>query len=344
VKHLFTLCALIVLVAGCKTPRNATPASPDNEQENFLIAFGSCNRNDLPNELWDDILAEKPDLWIWGGDNVYADTDNMDKLKAEYELLSANPGYAALKKTVPVLGTWDDHDYGLNDGGREFQAREQSKQVFLDFFEVSAESLRRNRPGVYYSQIFTRGRHSVKVIVLDTRYQRSGLRKDPSGVKRYLPNPDPDATLLGESQWQWLEAELGKGRADFTIIVSSIQLLSGEHGFESWLNFPMERDRFLALLEKVQLPGVIVLSGDRHISEFSKYPSEKLGYPLIDFTSSGLTHVYDSFSGEPNPFRVGGVISEVSFGALRLNLKTRQAQFEIIGDGGVVLERLSEQY
>lgn len=343
-KNLFAFCILLIAMVGCKTPQATAPGGSPNGEVKFLIAFGSCNRNDLPNQLWDDILVQKPDLWIWGGDNVYADTDNMEKLKAEYNLLLANPGYSALKKAVPVMGTWDDHDYGLNDGGREFTAREQSKQVFLDFFEVPADSPRRSRPGVYYSKTFAKGGKSVKIIVLDTRFQRSALRRDPSGEKRYLPNPDPEATLLGAQQWQWLEGELSRDTADFTIIVSSIQLLSGEHGFESWLNFPLERERFLGLLEKVKLPGVIVLSGDRHISEFSAYQSEELGYPLIDFTSSGLTHVYDTFSGEPNPYRVGEVVAKVNFGTLELNFNTRLAEFKILGDGAVVLGSLSEQY
>jgi alkaline phosphatase D len=67
----------------------------------------------------------------------------------------------------------------------------------------------------------------------------------------------------------------------------------------------------------------MVLSGDRHISEFSKKEIKGLRYPLIDFTSSGLTHVYSSFSGEPNQYRVGEVISQKSFGVVRFNFETK---------------------
>ena len=72
---------------GCKT-KNETAIQTDNESKvaeaDFTIAFGSCNMSQEPNPFWDDILAENPDVWIWGGDIVYADTDDIDKLRAIY--------------------------------------------------------------------------------------------------------------------------------------------------------------------------------------------------------------------------------------------------------------------
>jgi alkaline phosphatase D len=141
--------------------------------------------------------------------------------------------------------------------------------------------------------------------------------------RRYQPNPYGEGTILGEAQWQWLESELNNSRADFNILVTSIQLLSGEHGFETWANFPHEQDKLYALIKSSKAKGVMVLSGDRHISEFSKKEIKGLRYPLIDFTSSGLTHVYSSFSGEPNQYRVGEVISQKSFGVVRFNFETK---------------------
>ncbi|WP_435254468.1 hypothetical protein [Tenacibaculum sp. A30] len=36
-------------------------------QENFTIAFGSCNNQKLDNPFWQDIVSLQPDVWIWGG-------------------------------------------------------------------------------------------------------------------------------------------------------------------------------------------------------------------------------------------------------------------------------------
>jgi alkaline phosphatase D len=32
------------------------------------------------------------------------------------------------------MAVWDDHDYGVNDGGGDFPAKEISRKAFLDFF------------------------------------------------------------------------------------------------------------------------------------------------------------------------------------------------------------------
>ena len=119
-----------ILLVSCSSKKSLT------EKKDFVIAFGSCNRVDLPNLLWDDILNTEPDVWIWGGDNIYADTDDMKALRAMYDQQKNEPGYKKLAQTTDVLGTWDDHDYGLNDGGVEFKAKDASQQEFLNFMNV----------------------------------------------------------------------------------------------------------------------------------------------------------------------------------------------------------------
>jgi alkaline phosphatase D len=310
----------------------------------FIIAFGSCNKASLPNRLWDDIQQTKPDIWIWGGDNIYADTDDMQKLRSMYGAQKAVVGYKKLIATVEVIGTWDDHDYGLNDGGTEFLAKKESQQAFLDFMGVAADSPRRKREGVYASHQYQTAGGSVKVMVLDTRYFRTALTPDMETKKRTKPNKYGEGTVLGVAQWSWLEKELTSSEADFNIIVSSIQMISNEHGFECWGNFPHEVDRFKRTIANSNANGVIVLSGDRHISEISKIELPDVSYPLIDFTSSGLTHAYRSFTGEPNPFRVGSVVSTQSFGTVRLNFKTKTAVLQMLGDNGVVLGEVRQRY
>lgn len=313
-------------------------------KDNFVIAFGSCNKVSLPNVLWDDIANANPDVWIWGGDNIYADTDDMKKLARMYKAQNSVVGYKKLKASTPIIGTWDDHDYGLNDGGVEFEAKKESQQEFLNFMGVAKNSPRRTREGVYASHDYAGALGTVKVIVLDTRYFRTGLTPDTETKKRTKPNAYGEGTVLGVGQWSWLENELNESKADFNIIVSSIQVLSNEHGFECWGNFPHEVDRLKQTIVASKAKGVLILSGDRHISEISMTAVEGLGYPLIDFTSSGLTHAYRSFKGETNPFRVGKVVSTESYGTLSLNFKTKTVQLQMLGDGGVVLGEVRQSY
>jgi alkaline phosphatase D len=254
------------------------------------------------------------------------------------------PGYKAIREQMPVIGTWDDHDYGLNDGGEEFASKAASEQVFLDFMDVPSDSPRRKQQGVYTSYTYDLPEGSVKILVLDTRYFRSGLTPSTDKKKRYQHGIYGEGTMLGEAQWAWLEEELRKSTADFNILISSIQFLSNQHGFETWGNFPHEVDKLNKLIEESGAEGVLILSGDRHISEFSKTALPGLSYPLIDFTSSGLTHVYAGYSGEPNPYRIGEVIAEKSFGLLILNVTSKEAHMQMVGDHGKILNELTQQY
>jgi alkaline phosphatase D len=315
------------------------PASGDN----FRLSFGSCNNHLLTNLLWDDILQSEAQAFVWGGDIIYADTEDVSKIRRYYTELAALESYAQLAATMPISGTWDDHDYGLNDGGFEFSVKAQSKEALFEFLQVSADDPSRNREGVYRKQLLEHGQYSVDIYHLDTRYFRSSLTQGANG-KRYQPNPYGQGTMLGKAQWQWLETQLKESTADLIIINSSIQVLSSEHPFEKWNNMPHERERLIALVDASAVP-VVILSGDRHISEFSVMPpSQNRSFPLLDFTSSGLTHAYSGFSGELNPFRVNTVVSEVSFGILDVDFTNKLLTGYIVGDNAEVLESLQLEF
>jgi alkaline phosphatase D len=315
------LLILAFLISSCGGASFQKPVKPD-----FTIAFGSCSQENKPQPFWRAILKNEPDVFIWGGDNIYADTDKPIVMQAAYEEQKNKPGYQKLLNTVPVLGTWDDHDYGLNDGGKEWHFKETSQKLFLDFFDVPVNSPRRERKGVYNSEVFETGQGAVKVILLDTRYFRDPLILSRESNKRYQPS---EGTILGQEQWDWLEDELRNSNTDFNIIVSSIQILSTEHGFKTWGNFPSEIEKLKNLLLTSEAKNILLLSGDRHISEFSTIEIEGLGYALTEFTSSGLTHAYEEFTGEPNANRVGEVVSEKSFGVLKFNFQEQSVLMEM---------------
>ena len=275
---------------------------------------------------------------------MYADTDDMKRLRAMYSEQLQIAGYADLRDQVEVIGTWDDHDYGLNDGGVEFGAKKESQVEFLNFMGVPKIDPRRSQEGIYASHIYESAQGKIKILVLDTRYFRTALTLDPDPKKRTQPNNYGVGTVLGEQQWQWLENELKNSDANFNVIVSSIQFLSNEHGFECWGNFPHEVDRLKNLIVDSKAQGVLILSGDRHISEFSRSEIDGLSFPLIDFTSSGLTHAYHDFSGEPNPFRIGEVVAKESFGVVQFNFKARNVRFKMLGDRGKVFGELDQRY
>jgi len=298
---------LFILAFACKAPLTQTQEKPLD-----TIAFGSCNRQNLPQVIWPAINQNNPDVWVWLGDNIYGDSQEMSVLKQKYDMVLQEPGYNQLKANAKIIGTWDDHDYGLNDGGKEFKQREQSQQLFWDFIGEPANSPRRQQQGVYSSHTYGPEGKQVKVILLDSRYHRDSLARIN---KVYQVNQTGD--MLGEEQWKWLENELRNSKAQINIIGNGIQVLPEEQIFEKWANFPASRKRLLDLLAATKTPGVILISGDRHIAEISKTEIAGLNYPLYEVTSSGMTHVYSGNSVEPNKYRVGELINKLNFGVFR---------------------------
>ncbi|GAB3266322.1 hypothetical protein GCM10027347_34260 [Larkinella harenae] len=299
-------------LAGCRTPKTEKNASASRKPLT-TIAFGSCSDQKRPQPLWDDIVAQKPDVWIWLGDNIYGDSENLDTLKAKYAKQKANPVYSQLRQSTPIIGVWDDHDYGVNDGGKEYPRRKESQQLMLDFLDVPASHPLRKQEGAYSSHTYGPKGQRVKVILLDGRYFRDPLKK--SGKTNV---PDPSGDLLGEAQWQWLEKQLTHSDADVHLIGCGIQFLANDHTSEKWGNFPTSRQRFFDLLSKTKPKGAILISGDRHIAEISKTSIPGLGYDLYDITSSGLTHTSKPYE-QPNAYRVGKMVFDLNYGLFTIN-------------------------
>lgn len=336
--------SLLLLLVSCEKRSAKIQEQNDQRTNDFTISFGSCNNQYISNQMWDPILLNKPDLFLWLGDIIYCDTYDMQVMKNSYQKMKNDTNYINFKETVPVLGTWDDHDYGLNDGGAAYSKKDSVQQIFLDFFDADANDQRRKQRGIYFSRAYQIGESWINVIMLDTRYFRSELTQDPEGKKRYIPNTDDKGTMLGEEQWNWLEEVLNNSKANFNVIVSSIQFLSDQHGFETWGNMPNEVRKMKEVLVKTKAKGVIILSGDRHLAEISKVSVEGMAYPLIDFTSSGMTHSYTSYSGEVNPYRVSEVVSQKNFGILRFDLKKNEVSMEIRGEENQLFQSYIQKY
>ncbi|WP_073018383.1 alkaline phosphatase D family protein [Flavobacterium micromati] len=343
-KLLFLLC--IITFMGCKTPfqQNSITIKNNGNDSLFTIAFGSCDNQKIKNELWLAIDQNNPSVWIWGGDNIYSDTEDMKVLNDNYQIQKQDPEYLKFIQNKIIMGTWDDHDYGANDGGEEYPLKRESQQLFLDFIGTSKNALERKRDGVYTSKIITIDNNKVKIIVLDSRFFRTALTKATDSTKRFQPNDFGQGTLLGSDQWKWLENELQTSDANFNIIVSSIQFLSNKHGFETWGNFPHEVEKLEKMIVSTKAKGTIMISGDRHISTFSSKIIDSLPYPLVDFTSSGLTHTYKGFSGEENPYQKGEVVKDINFGLLKFDFKNNKVIMEIRGIDNKLMQQFIQIY
>ena len=274
--------------------------------ESIKIGLGSCLDQDYPQPIWQSIKKEDLNYFIFLGDNVYGDTryGSLRKMKSAYD---------KQKKVLPdflndisIFSIWDDHDFGINDGGADYRFKRRAQELYLDFWEITKDDDRSNREGIYFSKNEIFFDKKFKFIFLDTRFFRSKLKGKKSN---YIENIEPDATILGNAQWTWLENQL-KSDFDFLFVFSSIQIIAKDHRFEKWSNFPNERAKLFELLEQFN-DKTILFSGDRHRAGIYR----KNG--IIEVTSSSMNKPGSSFS-ETDSYLIGKTYPQENYGVLEI--------------------------
>ncbi|MFN8369201.1 MAG: alkaline phosphatase D family protein [Bacteriovoracaceae bacterium] len=303
---------LVFILFSCAGNETKPPVLSTLSPNAFLIAFGSCNQHNYPQPLWKVINDIKPNVFVWTGDIVYADASSeKDSRLAEYLNIQKNiPDYVQLRSQAKVIGVWDDHDFGINNGGKVNPVKKMYQRLVLDFLDEPKNSPRRKQNGIYTSYKFTHLNEEIKVILLDGRFNRD--------------DPGLNSDVLGKEQWSWLEHELKSSKAKVNIIVSGIQVLPNQHPFERWGDFPKAKDKLFNLIKSSKAKGVFFLSGDRHFAEISRLNVTGIEYPLIDVTSSGMTHFFEG-ANETNALRINDLYAGLNFGLISIQWEKDQS-------------------
>lgn len=338
------LSALRPYVQSVQGLPTAPPGSALPAPETVLttIAFGSCQtaERDLP--ILDRIVEARPQLMIYLGDNVYGDANAGDmglpELRNQYRLMAEHAEFQRLRAAVPMLATWDDHDLGWNDGGRDFSGRGMARRIFENFWGVGDNT--RGQDGIYEARVFGPQGRRVQIILLDTRSGRSALTRLPQSAPngRYAQSEDPNQRMLSDAQWAWFERQLAVP-ADIRFVVSSIQVLADGHGWEAWRTLPSEQARLYETVQRSGAKGVVFVSGDRHLA--AMYRQEGLiGYPAYEMTTSSLNLSFRDTSDEMSSNQIGAAYAPINFGLARIDWDARALALQIVGgDGAVVREQ-----
>jgi alkaline phosphatase D len=287
----------------------------DLKRKRVRIAVISCmddHLKDVADKMWPQVTGQKPDLMFWIGDNVYSDhvegkwqDTTPDILWDRYVQTRQDLPVFRAPVLIPVLATWDDHDYGRNDADRTYAYKDKSLEIFFSFFAQKRPGPGLERgPGVasWFSAF------NAQFALMDDRYFRSPDKLDV-----------PDQTHFGPDQEKWLNDHL----ADATLpvwMISGDQWFGGYHRFESYEgSHPKSFQAQLPSYRKSKVP-LLFVSGDRHLSEILNVPAEVLGYPTYEVTSSGIhaTVFPNAFKENPSPHQLVGVAGVYNYSILEL--------------------------
>ena len=308
----------------------------------YSIGFGSCLTQERSMPIFNTIKAENYDLFLMLGDNVYGDSEREDLLELREAYDKQRQNFDSFNFNFPFEAIWDDHDYGLNDAGKEYAFKEDAEQLFLDFWNIPEDDIRRTRPGLYFEWIENIDGIEVQMLFLDTRYFRDALlptdERGAAGKERYLPQTDTSTSMLGDVQWNWLEQKMAT-EVDHRIIVSSIQFLAMGHGWEAWKTLPHERQRLIDLIDQSSSDTVLFISGDRHRAGLYQLSSDS-GKNIFEMTSSSLNLSFTN-EEEAGHLRIGPTFVDENYGEILLNKLTNKIIVNLKDNQGKVVQSLS---
>lgn len=265
------------------------------ESTRLRLAVASCMNDHFQKDfkIWDTLAGKKPEYLLMIGDNVYADVASTSTVQAvDPEVLWKRYVDTRLslpiffqEKLIPVHATWDDHDYGINDGNATYSFKKESKEIFEAFF---AQDLSDDD---WYKGVGIGGMLSIgdfNLYFLDGRSYRSD---------------SPEGSHLGLDQTAWLISKL-REESTPSFIIKGDQFFGGYHKFESFEGrHPNDFRQFVDELKKINTP-FIFLSGDRHMSEIMQFPRGLFGKPSFEITSSPIHSKVYPERNDVNPWRV----------------------------------------
>ena len=327
-------------------------ASLDPNRDPERIAFGSCFAPQIGKDaIWQGVLSQSPDLLLLLGDNVYQTEENgkpeLKELRDAYRMLAAVEAFTQLRTSTPLMMTWDDHDYGMNDAGSEFSAKTQSQKLFMDVWAVPPDDQRRQRDGIYYAQ--TIGQPGPP---------------DPDHCLRYTlfpvrPTNARTIPLLRDRSATW--------RIQIPIKRCSVKP-NGSGWNSAYLNPPTCVSWFLRsnysptatvtnvgvcclwnvsdlfnLIATTRANGLVVLSGDRHVAGYYRR-GEGLPYAITELTASPFNMVIEGQGlintlNEPGPRRLGELVGVENFGVVTFDWERSVLGLEIRDQAGALVRR-----
>lgn len=276
--------------------RTRTAPAADALVDRFRFAFASCQHYEtgyftaLQHMADEDLHAV-----VHLGDYIYeregmkgnprqhlgGEIVSLNDYRTRYAQYRTDPHLQAAHAAFPWIVTWDDHEFDNNYAAdiseeegvipEDFLARRAAAyQAYYEHMPLRRTSLPRSAAMQLYRRIDI-GR-LARFSVLDTRQYRSD---QPCGDHNKTPCEqvyDPDASLLGDQQEQWLCRGLEASPGRWNILAQQVMMArvdrtpgdAVKHSMDQWSGYEVGRRRLLQFLADKRVSNPVVLTGDIH--------------------------------------------------------------------------------
>jgi alkaline phosphatase D len=254
------------------------------------LTFGSCAREDEGSAaVWRRMRKLDPHAVVLLGDTPYIDSTETDVQRRRHREFAAVPDFRQLVRNRSLYATWDDHDFGRNDTNGILPGKENSRRAFAEYH--ANPSYGDGKQGIYTR--FRRG--GVEVFLLDTRF---------FAATETSPFDQTKPSLLGKTQWQWLQRGLKASTAPFKVLACGMiwnkAVRPGKQ--DHWGTYPHERDALFDFIGREKIPGVLLIGGDIHRTRVLRHHStEQAGYRIPELITSPVHDGVISNAEQPHP-------------------------------------------
>lgn len=249
--------------------RTTTPVGAPNS---VTVAFTSC-ANDSSEPVWQRIAAMGVDQVVFGGDTPYIDVADLATIRRKHRAFLATPMLQSLIRKTSTVGTWDDHDFGVNNGNGVSAAdrREQTRQGFVEY--RAHDQYGTGTEGIYHKT----QTGPLEIFLLDSRWWSQTTASPVAPDKK---------TCFGSPQWDWLKQGLKHSKAPFKVLLMG-QIWQDKKNSENddMFTYLHERDALFDFIKSEKIPGVVMIGGDIHVSRHLVH-RQRVGYDLHDFITS----------------------------------------------------------
>ncbi|MEM7385832.1 MAG: alkaline phosphatase D family protein, partial [Verrucomicrobiota bacterium] len=233
----------------------------------------SCVNKEATAPVWEEIGRLSPDLLCLSGDTPYIDTIDLAKVRSKHRAFLREAPMARLARRTSVVGIWDDHDFGLNNGnGRNLQeGKAATRKAFIEY--RAHRQYGNGREGVYHKTDLG----AMEIFHLDPRWFS---QSEPSPVSPEQPS------CFGREQWEWIRESLKASRASFKVLsMGAIWQDKKNSETDDMFTYWYERDALFDFIRRERIEGVVLHGGDIHVARYLIHP-RRVGYDLHDFIMS----------------------------------------------------------